>query len=101
LSAAFFAVPAQDVSFHNVDLLKTKGDWGFFHELGHNHEGQAYTFGGDYVEVDVNLFSMYVMQTVVGREMTAHPSLKDIGKLIADRLGPDKKIDPWTNLATT
>jgi hypothetical protein len=83
----------------NVTTLSTKGDWGVFHELGHNHEGQAYTFGADYVEVDVNLFSMYIMQKVVGREMTAHPALKNIDDLLVHRLGPEKKIDPWTNLA--
>jgi hypothetical protein len=82
----------------NLQELSTKGNWGVFHELGHNHEGQAYTFGGDFVEVDVNLFSMYVMQKLVGREMTAHNALKDPDKLLHDRLGPDKKIDPWTNL---
>jgi hypothetical protein len=79
--------------------LSTKGNWGVFHELGHNHEGQAYTFGGDFVEVDVNLFSMFVMQKLVGREMTAHPSLKDIDKLLIQRLGSEKKVDAWTNLA--
>jgi hypothetical protein len=86
-------------SLLNLETLKTKGDWGFFHELGHNHEGQAYTFGGDYIEVDVNLFSMYVMQKVVGREMTAHPSLAHIDKVLEQRLGPAKKSDAWGNLA--
>jgi hypothetical protein len=83
----------------DANALTTKGDWGVFHEMGHNHEGQAYTFGGDYVEVDVNLFSMYVMQKLVGREMTAHNSLKDIDKLLTQRLGPAKKEDAWGNLA--
>jgi hypothetical protein len=82
----------------NVETLSTKGNWGVFHEMGHNHEGQAYTFGGDFVEVDVNLFSMYVMQKLVGREMTAHSALKDIDKVLSERLGPQKKIDAWTNL---
>jgi hypothetical protein len=83
----------------NVQTLSTKGNWGVFHEMGHNHEGQAYTFGGDYVEVDVNLFSMYVMQKLVGREMTAHPALKDIDKVLTERLGPQKKADAWGNLS--
>jgi hypothetical protein len=84
-----------------IDLptLQAKGNWGYFHELGHNHEGQAYTFGGDYVEVDVNLFSMYVMQKLVGREMTAHPALKDMDKVLAGRLGPGKNTDAWGNLS--
>lgn len=51
-----------------VDLatLKTKGNWGFFHELGHNHQGQAYTFSGEFVEVIVNLHTIYLMKTMCG-----------------------------------
>ena len=83
----------------NLPVLQAKGDWGYFHELGHNHEGQAYTFGGDYVEVDVNLFSMYVMQQLVGREMTAHPALAHMDRVLDARLGPAKKSDAWGNLS--
>lgn len=90
-----------DAPKHMLDIkfLTTKGDWGPFHEFGHNHEGQAYTFGSDFVEVDVNLFSMYIMQKLVGREMTAHPALKNVDKLLAERIGTDKKGNPWQNLA--
>ena len=83
----------------NLPALSARGDWGFFHELGHNHEAQAFTFGGDYVEVNVNLFSMDVMQQVVGREMTAHPALAHVDRVLADRLGPAKKADAWGNLS--
>ncbi len=83
----------------SLTYLTTEGSWGLFHELGHNHEGQAYTFGGDFVEVDVNLFSMYVMETVVGVKRTNHPDLKDIDRLIRDRLESPPKVTPWTNLA--
>ncbi|MCL2745428.1 MAG: M60 family metallopeptidase [Planctomycetaceae bacterium] len=44
-----------------VDLayLKEKGDrWGFFHELGHNHQSGDWTFSGS-GEVTVNLFTLY------------------------------------------
>jgi len=47
----------------DLDTLKTKGNWGFFHELGHNHEGQAYTFDG-FVEVVVNLHTLYLMKSM-------------------------------------
>ena len=83
----------------DLPTLKAKGDWGYFHELGHNHEGQPYTFGPDYTEVDVNLFSTYVMQKLVGREMTAHPSLAHMDRVMQGRLGPAKKADAWGNLA--
>jgi hypothetical protein len=83
----------------NLEKLKTKGEWGFFHELGHNHEGQAYTFGADYVEVCVNFYSMYVMEKVVGREMNAHEALKNLDHVLQERLGPDHKTGPFENLA--
>lgn len=51
--------------FVNLDLLSTKGDWGMFHEMGHNHQSGLWTFGGT-GETTVNLFTVYVLETVVG-----------------------------------
>jgi hypothetical protein len=42
------------------------GDWGMFHEIGHNHQHPDWTFGGT-GEVTVNLFTLYIIETVVGR----------------------------------
>ena len=39
--------------------------WGFFHELGHNHQSGDWTFSGT-GEVTVNLFTLYVCETVCG-----------------------------------
>ncbi|MCX7049215.1 MAG: M60 family metallopeptidase [Candidatus Sumerlaeota bacterium] len=50
-----------------VDLSKLKNgrnDWGFFHELGHNHQSGDWTFAGT-GEVTENLFSLYCLETVV------------------------------------
>ena len=55
----------------DLETLKTKGNWGFFHELGHNHEGQAYTFGGEFVEVVVNLHTLYLMKAMCGLDPRA------------------------------
>jgi len=64
---------AEDMS--GVDNLKA-GAWGLFHELGHNHQESEWTFNGT-VEVTVNLFSLYVMETVCGKPMhTGHPALE-------------------------
>ena len=50
--------------------------WGFYHELGHNHQQSAWTFDGT-VEVTCNLFSLYVVQTVQKQPMTAgHGAVK-------------------------
>jgi hypothetical protein len=85
-----------------VDLKKltTDGAWGFFHELGHNHEAQAATFGSDYVEVNVNFCSLYVNEKVVGHDMTAgHGALSNVDKLLHERLGSAKKAEAFQNLA--
>lgn len=42
------------------------GDWGLFHEIGHNHQHPDWTFDGT-GEVTVNLFTLYIIETVVGR----------------------------------
>ena len=42
-----------------------KGNWGFFHELGHNHQSADWTFDGA-VEVTVNLFTLYVYERLCG-----------------------------------
>lgn len=50
------------------------GIWGLFHEMGHNHQSGDWTFGGA-GEVTVNLFTLYVFDTVIGRRVDAHPAL--------------------------
>ncbi len=42
------------------------GQWGLFHELGHNHQNGDWTFSGS-GEVTVNLFTLYVFEQVCGR----------------------------------
>ena len=53
-----------DISFL-TDTVKG-GDWGLFHEIGHNHQHPDWTFDGT-GEVTVNLFTLYIIETVVGR----------------------------------
>ena len=45
--------------------LQEKGDWGFFHELGHNHQNGDWTFKGT-GEVTVNFFTLYNMEHICG-----------------------------------
>lgn len=40
-----------------------KGNWGLFHEIGHNHQHRDWTFQGT-TEVTVNLFTLYAYETV-------------------------------------
>lgn len=54
----------------NLEKLKNNGHgdvWGFFHELGHNHQNRDWTFGGA-GEVTVNLFTLYCMEKLCGNK---------------------------------
>jgi len=63
--------------FIDVDaLLAGEGAWGFYHEIGHNHQSSDWTFDGT-VEVTVNLFTLYVMETICGMPPNVgHPALR-------------------------
>jgi hypothetical protein len=55
--------------------LWSTGAWGQFHELGHNYNQAAWTFGGG-GEVTVNLFTLYVLEKLVGLKPLEHKYLK-------------------------
>ena len=44
---------------------KAENVWGFFHEMGHNHQNYDWTFDGT-VEVTVNFFTLYCMENICG-----------------------------------
>lgn len=48
------------------------GRWGYYHELGHNHQNDDWTFRGT-VEVTVNLFSLYSFEAVNGIPVAQNP----------------------------
>ncbi len=55
----------QQANIVDVDHLRTEGNWGFFHEVGHNHQSSDWTFEGT-VEVTCNLFTLYVYEFLCG-----------------------------------
>lgn len=65
-----------DAADEMVEEAKLRaGSWGLFHELGHNHQQGTWTFHGT-GEVTCNLFSLYIMETVCGKEEgTGHEAL--------------------------
>ncbi len=58
--------PARDV----------EGAWGFWHEIGHNHQRPEWTFAGA-TEVTCNLFSLYVEEKIRGIKPKDHPWFSD------------------------
>lgn len=59
----------------DLPRLLREGDWGVFHELGHNHQFGPANLPGT-TECTVNLWSVHAMEEVVGLERSlAHPAL--------------------------
>jgi len=79
--------------------------WGFFHELGHNHQSPDWTFSGT-GEVTVNLFTLYVCETVCGtpahqtrEQLTPRWMLEQTRKHLADGADFEKwKASPFLGL---
>ena len=55
--------------FVDVDFLRAEGSWGPFHEIGHNYQWRDWVLPGT-IETSCNLWSVYIYETVVGREST-------------------------------
>jgi len=86
---------------HMLDLarLRREGDWGFFHELGHNHQRRDWTFDGQ-VEVTVNWFSLICMEQLVGMPLgQGHPSMRDLDGLLRARFAAQPNLGPFEQLA--
>ena len=86
----------------SIDLpkLTKEGNWGFFHELGHNHQRTTWTFDGQ-TEVTCNLFSLYVMEKLVGKPQgRGHPAMEKIDELLAKRFAAEPNKGPFEQLAT-
>ena len=55
----------QQANLVNAGHLRSECNWGFYHEVGHNHQVGDWTFDGT-VEVTVNLFTLYVYEFLCG-----------------------------------
>ena len=56
-----------------------KGNWGFFHELGHNHQRPDWVLAGT-TEITVNIFSMYCFDKVCGLPRRGHNAMSDASR---------------------
>jgi hypothetical protein len=85
----------------DLTALRTRGDWGFFHELGHNHQSSDWTFPGQ-GEVTVNFFSLYCMEQIVGKPCgSGHDAVEGarLFRCLDRRLGEPPSRDPFDQLA--
>ncbi|MBR4171556.1 MAG: M60 family metallopeptidase, partial [Kiritimatiellae bacterium] len=53
------------VNAQTIRTGKEEDVWGFFHEMGHNHQNGDWTFNGT-GEVTVNFFTLYCMEKICG-----------------------------------
>ncbi|XP_013390849.1 TRPM8 channel-associated factor 2-like [Lingula anatina] len=55
--------------------MKSYGNWGLFHEIGHNMQRKAWTFSG-MGEVTNNIFTLYTYEAVTGNDAWNNPTMK-------------------------
>lgn len=83
----------------NLEKLTRDRDWGFFHELGHNHQSSDWTFDGQ-TEVTVNLFTLYVMEKLVGQRCGEPGTrMSNYRSLLAKRFADPPADGPFEQLA--
>ena len=71
------------------------GQWGFFHELGHNHQEPEWTFEGT-TEVTCNVLCMYVLEKVFGIAVTAgHDGVLGGRAKTPEYLAGGAKLEEW------
>ena len=85
--------------FTDVNALNGKSGikvWGFYHELGHNHQQGDWTWDGT-GEVTNNLFSLYGTEMLNGAAPPAHPALEKVAarKKLETYLAGGAKYDQW------
>ncbi len=80
-----------------TSLEKMKqGPWGLLHELGHNHQEDAWTFEGT-GEVTNNVFVLYALDVLCQRKdwATGHEALETRAKRTADYLAKGASYAQW------
>lgn len=71
------------------------GTWGLYHELGHNHQSDDWTFDGT-GEVTVNLFTMYILEKACGKEwIRGHDGMSNRAPRIARFVERGRSFDEW------
>ena len=87
----------QQANLVNSEHLISECNWGFYHEVGHNHQEDDWTFDGT-VEVTVNLFTLYVYEFLCGipvDDMRFHGSHQSWSDLMALYDFDDPDFDLW------
>jgi len=81
----------------DIEELQSKGNWGCFHELGHNRQKPTWTFGGT-GEVTNNLFSLYSGEQRSGITPWENPWLQNQKKAGAAYLRDGADFAQWKRM---
>ena len=71
--------------------------WGFFHEMGHNHQNYDWTFD-DTVEVTVNFFTLYNLEKICGKKnVWDNPKIggEDMKRKVKEWNDKGRPFDMW------
>ncbi|MSR47398.1 MAG: hypothetical protein EXS13_10100 [Planctomycetes bacterium] len=72
-----------------------KGQWGLFHELGHNHQEPEWTFDGT-GEVTNNVLCIHALESVFAVPVTkGHDAIEGTAKKVADYVKAGANFDEW------
>ena len=73
-----------------------QGNWGIFHELGHNHQSGDWTFDGT-GEVTCNLFTLFVSDKLCGVPPKSHPRVSgpERAKLLTRYFAAAPDFEKW------
>ncbi|XP_078695626.1 TRPM8 channel-associated factor 2-like [Branchiostoma floridae x Branchiostoma belcheri] len=78
--------------------LRKAGNWGLFHELGHNMQRKAWTFEGT-GEVTCNVFTLHAMDVVAKRDPWQHPWVRNKWPSIEQFFKDGAPHDVWKKKA--
>ncbi|OHT04807.1 hypothetical protein TRFO_27669 [Tritrichomonas foetus] len=67
----------------DIDEVARDGSWGFFHEIGHNHQSHDWTYESA-GEVTVNIFSLYVSKQFAKKDIRTVWGMGDLDDKIAN-----------------
>ncbi len=77
----FMAHTASVSGVVNGSYMRANGDWGMFHELGHNHQWMSSTLPGT-TETTCNIHSVKLMTELVGKDLRAGHSALNTQSMI-------------------
>lgn len=79
----------------NLQRLKSSDAWGPYHELGHNHQEEDWTFDGT-GEVTNNIFTVYAIETIAGANVNdGDRSPAKRAERIKKYIDGGRKFDTW------